>query len=153
MNTKQEVLPQGNRFDNPFHKRAMELHKNAKQLENMPAEKHGLSPAEHKKRVEHLKGKHHEFMSRFYRSVGHKNMENIHANKAKELLGEDYDEFDVQTESEVSHKQKMMDYALKASDKAVSDAKDFAAGKLESNDKIQRRLHFIKKALGRVNSK
>jgi len=149
MNIKQEVLPQGSRFDNPFHKRAMELHKNAKSLENMPPEKHGLSPEEHETRLKHLMGKHHEFMSKFYNSVGHEYMKGLHAKKAKDFLGEDYDEF--QTESDVSHKQKMMDYALKASDKVVYEAKEFATGKLESTDKIQRRLHFIKKALDQVN--
>lgn len=148
---EQEVQPQ-NREESPFFKAAMKMHKNAKMLQNMPPEKHGLSPEEHEKKVNNMFGRHNQLMSKYYGSVGHDYMQNIHDKKARELLGSDFRE-EYQLESEVSHKQKMMDYALKASDKAVSDAKDFAVGKIDRNDKIQRRLHFIKKALDRVNNK
>ncbi len=149
-NLKQEVLPQ-NREESPFFKAAMKMHKNAKELKNMHPEKHGLSPEEHEEKVNRMLGRYNQLMSSYYGSVGHKYMRDLHRERAKDLMGSDFQE-EYQTESEVSNKQKMMDYALKASERAVSDAKDFATGKLEKNDKIQRRLNFIKKALSRVNN-
>jgi hypothetical protein len=148
-NIKQEVQPQ-NREDSPFFKAAMKMHKSAKELQNMSPEKHGLSDDEHKTKVDRMFGRYNQLLSNYYGSVGHSYMRDLHKKRAKELMGSEFQE-QYQTEADFSHKQKMMDYALKASEKNVSDAKDFATGKLEKNDKIQRRLNFIKKALDRVN--
>ena len=146
---KQQVLPQ-NREESPYFKAAMEMHKNAKTLINMPAKKHGLSPEEHSEKISNMLGRYNKFMGLYYGSVGHDYMKDLHNKRAKELMGDNFKE-DYQSEYDVSHKQKMMEYAIKASENVVSETKDFCCGKTNNNDRIQRRLAFIQKALKQVN--
>lgn len=148
-NFKQEVPPQ-NREESPFFKAAMKMHKNAKALQNMPSEKHGLSKEEHKKKVDRMHGRYNQLMSKYYGSVGHEYMKGVHDKRAKELMGSDFQE-EFETEEEVSHKQKLMDYVVNATEEVLEETKEFVSGKVDNSDKIERRLNRIQEAFRRIS--
>lgn len=142
---KQSIPPQ-NREESPFFKTAMKMQKSAKSLQNMSPEKHKMSKEDHKKKVDRMHGRYNQLMSKYYGSVGHEYMKDLHDKRARDLMGDDFEE-SFETEEEFASNQQLQEELIKSSEEFLTQIQEESYSSL-----TERRLKTIRSLLNNNSS-